>query len=190
MTTKRPSTVAIVAAMIALLVLAFVIIAARAKPADQAIPPAPLSGKEAPPIRAINELNGQPFSLTNYGDGTNFVVVNFFTDWCTTCDSEHDELIAFGANPGTNVPTKIMQVMRDNSTSKQAGLDYLNRRGIVGPTVWDEGGRIALAYGVRGQPESFVIDPGGIIIGRFVGPVTSAQLSSAINAYIASVSAA
>jgi cytochrome c biogenesis protein CcmG/thiol:disulfide interchange protein DsbE len=83
-----------------------------------------------------------------------------------------------------------MQVIRDNSTSKQAALDYLDRRGVVGPTVYDDGGRFALAYGVRGQPETFVIDPDGIVVGRFVGPVTKTQLSDAINAYIDQVLAA
>ena len=41
------------------------------------------------------------------------------------------------------------------------------------PLVDDPRGALALDYGVRGQPETFVIDPNGIVVTRIVGPSTA-----------------
>ncbi len=41
----------------------------------------------------------------------------------------------------------------------------------------DRGARAAnLAFGTRGQPETFVISPDGVVVGSAFGPVTGAQL--------------
>ena len=52
--------------------------------------------------------------------------------------------------------------------------------GLFGPVDWpvvaDPGSRTALAYGVYGIPETFVIGPDGRVTAKHVGPVTYDQL--------------
>jgi cytochrome c biogenesis protein CcmG/thiol:disulfide interchange protein DsbE len=48
--------------------------------------------------------------------------------------------------------------------------------GVTWPVVGDPSGQIALAYGVHGQPETFVIDPSGKVVVYLSGPVTTSGL--------------
>jgi cytochrome c biogenesis protein CcmG/thiol:disulfide interchange protein DsbE len=49
------------------------------------------------------------------------------------------------------------------------------------PVVSDSDSSAALAYGIRGVPETYVVDPKGQLVDRFVGPVTYPQLSRRID---------
>jgi cytochrome c biogenesis protein CcmG/thiol:disulfide interchange protein DsbE len=46
--------------------------------------------------------------------------------------------------------------------------------------VLDEGGKIAIAYGVTGVPESFFIDRNGKIVSKFSGPLDPGELQKRI----------
>jgi cytochrome c biogenesis protein CcmG/thiol:disulfide interchange protein DsbE len=48
------------------------------------------------------------------------------------------------------------------------------------PLVTDPGSRTAIAYGVYGVPETFVIAPDGTITAKWVGAVTYEWLTSEI----------
>jgi cytochrome c biogenesis protein CcmG/thiol:disulfide interchange protein DsbE len=50
--------------------------------------------------------------------------------------------------------------------------DFLAKRGGGYPSLIDEGGKTAIAYGVYGVPESFFIAPDGTIAHKYVGPLT------------------
>ena len=45
--------------------------------------------------------------------------------------------------------------------------------GATWPAVVDPGGQIALDYGVRGPPETFLVSPDGTVVAHFDGPMTS-----------------
>jgi cytochrome c biogenesis protein CcmG/thiol:disulfide interchange protein DsbE len=57
-----------------------------------------------------------------------------------------------------------------------SALAYLAGTGAGWPVVADPGSRTALAYGVYGIPETFVIGPDGRVTAKHVGPVTYDQL--------------
>jgi len=44
------------------------------------------------------------------------------------------------------------------------------------PALADPDGQLALNYGVRGPPESYLLDPQGIVLAKFVGEVSAAGL--------------
>ena len=59
-----------------------------------------------------------------------------------------------------------MVIYDDNAPDVQG---FLRREGGSWPAVPDPGGRVALDYGVSGIPETFLIDPRGVIVGKITG---------------------
>jgi cytochrome c biogenesis protein CcmG/thiol:disulfide interchange protein DsbE len=51
-------------------------------------------------------------------------------------------------------------------------LGFLQQRGTAYPTVVDDRGKTAIAYGVGGVPESYFIDANGVIRAKFAGPMS------------------
>jgi cytochrome c biogenesis protein CcmG, thiol:disulfide interchange protein DsbE len=52
-------------------------------------------------------------------------------------------------------------------------LGFLQQRGEGYPTVVDDAGKTAIAYGVGGVPETFFIDANGVIKAKYSGPMSS-----------------
>jgi cytochrome c biogenesis protein CcmG, thiol:disulfide interchange protein DsbE len=44
----------------------------------------------------------------------------------------------------------------------------------------DSSGETAIAYGVRGLPETFFVDPSGQLARRWIGPITTRQLDATL----------
>jgi hypothetical protein len=54
----------------------------------------------------------------------------------------------------------------------------MGETGAIWPEVLDPTGRIAVAYGVTGPPETFLVDPAGRIVEHVDGAVTVSLLNS------------
>jgi cytochrome c biogenesis protein CcmG/thiol:disulfide interchange protein DsbE len=55
---------------------------------------------------------------------------------------------------------------------------FLRERGSVYPTLLDEQGKTAIAYGVGGVPETYFLNRQGVIVAKFTGPMTTEILQS------------
>ena len=106
------------------------------------------------------------------------VVVNFFASWCIPCKEENPALVRVWERYRTSDVVVIGILYQD---SLDSGRRYVRDNGVTWPTLTDEDGRIAFAYGVRGIPETYFIGPDGIIAGRHVGPIDEATLVNAID---------
>ena len=62
-----------------------------------------------------------------------------------------------------------------------AALSYVRTADVTYPVVEDANSNTALAYGLRGVPETFVVNQTGRIVGHVIGPVNEATLASEIN---------
>jgi cytochrome c biogenesis protein CcmG, thiol:disulfide interchange protein DsbE len=121
------------------------------------------------------------FALRQVGTGTSInldqfrgkpVVLNFWATWCGPCWEEHPVLVANAKMLQPQVQF-VGVVFQDTEDKIQ---QFLNNRGTAYPTLIDEAGKTAIAYGVGGVPETFFLDATGKIVAKFSGPLTTEVL--------------
>jgi cytochrome c biogenesis protein CcmG/thiol:disulfide interchange protein DsbE len=135
----------------------------------------PVVGKLAPPI-AGETLAGSRYALPRAPG--EFVVVSFFASWCEQCQSEGPGLVAFQFQHHRSGDATVVSVMfSDSAANARASQAQL---GVTWPTMADNGGAIALDYGVRQLPSTFVIAPDGRVVASIVSSVTPSQLDQVI----------
>jgi cytochrome c biogenesis protein CcmG/thiol:disulfide interchange protein DsbE len=143
--------------------------------------PSALIGKPVPTIElpglegltdGIRPVGG--FSSADLAAG-HVSVVNFWASWCVPCVQEHPLLVALGAKTGV----RLYGIDYKDQTA--AARRFLGRYGNPFSAVGVDGdGRAAIEWGVYGMPETFVVDGGGRIAYKHVGPITAETLESKI----------
>ncbi|MEY2570541.1 MAG: cytochrome c biosis protein CcmG, thiol:disulfide interchange protein DsbE [Acidimicrobiaceae bacterium] len=165
-----------VAVPVAVVLLVLVIVLFTRKSADDRAAFTPLQDKPAPAI-AGGTFDGKTYDLDAYRG--RWVVVNFFATWCIPCQAEHPELVSFALRHAQLGDAEIVSVVFQDDV--QNVKDYFAKNGGDWPVLTSDDGRIALDYSVTGVPESFLVDPAGIVRERLIGGVTSVELDSEIN---------
>ncbi len=133
------------------------------------------------PRRIDSPLIGEPapaFELPRLDDGSKLVsleslrgkpvLVNFWATWCVSCPDEHPWLVELAREHGDDV-----QFVGIAYEEKNAEIEaWLARHGGEAyPTLVDINGKAAIAFGVYGVPETYLIDSEGIIRDKITGPV-------------------
>jgi len=131
----------------------------------------PLLGQHAPLVDGVT-LAGQRFSLSSWRG--RWVVVNFFASWCPPCQQEEAELVTFAYRHRAPGDVAVVGVVYDDTAAR--ARSFLSSTGATWPAVGDPTGQIALDYGVRGPPETFLVSPGGVVLVHLDGAVTAAGL--------------
>jgi cytochrome c biogenesis protein CcmG/thiol:disulfide interchange protein DsbE len=131
-------------------------------------------GGPAPSVRG-STVDGRVVDLAQWRG--QWVVVNFFATWCIPCVREHPELVAFSAAHAGD-PVRVVSVGFDESP--EAVREFFAERGGDWPVLAEETGAIALEFGVRAVPESYLVAPDGRVVEVFVAGVTAALLDEAI----------
>ena len=131
----------------------------------------PLVGTQAPSVRGLT-VDGAPFALAEAPG--HYVVLNFFASWCIPCQLEGPELVTFEfQHRQAGTPSVVSVVFQDTTSS---ALAYQRKIGVTWPTMADPTNAIALAWGVREDPTSFLIAPDGRVVASIVGGVTAKGL--------------
>jgi cytochrome c biogenesis protein CcmG/thiol:disulfide interchange protein DsbE len=102
------------------------------------------------------------------------LIVNFWNSWCLPCHQEHPALVEFYRRHAGDPSFAMVGIVRDDTES--AIRRYVDDEGVPYTVAFDPGGRAALDFGTRGQPETYAISPDGVILGTQVGPSSIAGL--------------
>jgi cytochrome c biogenesis protein CcmG/thiol:disulfide interchange protein DsbE len=132
-----------------------------------------LLGQAAPPIDGVT-LDGRRFDLA--ARRGSWIVLNFFATWCTPCRGEHPELLRFNQ---THEQSGVELVsIADATDTKAAVEDFVNQNGGAGdwPIVTDPSSQVRISYGVAKTPETWIVDPDGVVRARVITSVTAAKL--------------
>lgn len=124
------------------------------------------------PAFEVETLSGEPLALEDLAGKT--VVVNFWNTWCIPCEQEAPELAAFWDRHAGDGDVVMVGIVRDDTEA--AVREYVDAREIGWTIAFDPESKAALAYGTTGQPETYVIDPQGVVVREVRGPLTAAQL--------------
>ena len=128
--------------------------------------PSPLIGKPAPDFQ-LPQLADQSRQVSPADLRGQVWVLNVWASWCAPCRAEHPLLVDVARQQ--QVPLVGLN-HKDDPRNAQEWLRQLGdpyRANAV-----DRSGRVGIDYGVYGVPETFVIDKGGVVRFKHVGPLT------------------
>ena len=129
--------------------------------------PSNLLNKNVPFFEAESLFKNEKF-ISSQELKNEIILVNFFATWCKPCRDEHVYIKRFSNKKGVRV---IGINYKDNSKKT---IEWLKNLGNpYSDVLIDKNGRVAIDWGVYGIPETFIVNPSGIIKYRHVGPITS-----------------
>jgi cytochrome c biogenesis protein CcmG/thiol:disulfide interchange protein DsbE len=162
-----------IALAVAVVVAGLFIVFAGSKPSTDSAQ-TNLLGEPAPDAVGTT-LDGSPFDLARRkGD---WVVLNFFQSSCVPCQQEHPELRKFVAAQQAQPDGARFYTIAwaDDRNDVEA---FFRKEGGDWPVVLDAKGSIAVAFGVSKVPETWIIDPAGIVRFRTIAQVSADFLGS------------
>ena len=134
-----------------------------------------LLGRPAPSVEA-GTIDDGAFDLSRRKGS--WVVLNFFNSTCVPCKAEHPELVSFVAQQRSigAEGAEFYTVMQYDDDVDRVRAFFADRGGDW-PVVIDDAGRIFVSFGVAQVPETFIIDPDGVVRVRWAGQIDAAQLA-------------
>lgn len=132
------------------------------------------------PVAVGTTLDDEPFDLSRRKGS--WVVLNFFDPECVECVREHPELVAFVADQLAIADGAELYTIVNRGSDDEVGAFFATNGGEW-PVVSDPDGTISVDFGVSKIPETWVVDPEGIVRARFAGAITSAQLSTTLQQF-------
>ena len=109
-----------------------------------------------------------------------WVVVNFFNSDCVPCKAEHPELLKFVQQQATFPEGAEFYTFVQPPNSDADIRAFFAERGGNWPVIRDDDGRINVAFGVAQVPETFIIDPDGVVRVRWAGVIDAVTLSQLV----------
>jgi cytochrome c biogenesis protein CcmG/thiol:disulfide interchange protein DsbE len=126
----------------------------------------PLIGKSAP-VFTLATLNEPKRNISNAELRGKWYVINIWGTWCAMCRVEHPFLLEMkrsGAMPIVGLNWKD-----DDATARQWLAQFGDPYDFV---AMDYDGRVAIDWGAYGAPETFLVNPNGVVVKKQVGIMT------------------
>ena len=123
-------------------------------------------GTPAPDFASV-DLSGQPISLESLRGRV--VFVNFWATWCAPCRTEAPSLERLYRRLKPE-GFEILAVSIDKPETREAVGAFQTEFELSFPVLLDSEQEIYQAFKATGVPETFLVDPKGRVVERFVGP--------------------
>jgi len=132
----------------------------------------------------INDIDGINRDLFTELDNGNVVVLKFFTNWCSICNSTADEVNSiYNAYQTNSDPVVFWALDRDQNETNVQAATYRNNNSIPYPVI-GEAYSVAQQFGVQYQPEYYIIRPDRSYVMR----TNYTAMQTAVNEALASIS--
>jgi cytochrome c biogenesis protein CcmG/thiol:disulfide interchange protein DsbE len=134
---------------------------------DPQIIPSVLIDQQVPPF-ALKPIRGRDRGFSSDDLPGQVSLVNIFGSWCVACRIEHPFLMKLKADGVVPIHGIDWREKDPN-----AGPAWLARFGDPYTLVGDDPeSKAAIAFGVTGAPETFIVDARGVIRYKQIGPIT------------------
>jgi cytochrome c biogenesis protein CcmG/thiol:disulfide interchange protein DsbE len=164
------------AVVVGLVVLGLLVVFVKGLGDDDEVSSSPLDGKVAPELVGTT-LDGAPLDLARYRGS--WVVVNFFATWCPPCVQEHPELVRFSEEHQAAGDRLLVSVVFNDAPASVRR--FFDEQGGEWPVLVDEGGAAAVDWAVAQVPESVLVAPNGVVVGKLKGGVRAEDLDRVID---------
>jgi cytochrome c biogenesis protein CcmG/thiol:disulfide interchange protein DsbE len=171
---RRSKLPILVAAAVAVVVAVLVAVLATSKSAQDAQNQANslLIDKPAPPIKGP-PLDGGNVSLADYRG--RWVLVNFFASWCVPCQQEQGDLVRF-QNQHQGPGDAAILAVRFNDPDVGPIRQLMDKSGAHWAVV--DAPQAKFDWGVTGPPETFLVNPQGVVVAHVVGRIYAPQMEA------------
>lgn len=106
-------------------------------------------------------------TITGAGLRGDILIMNVWATWCPPCHAEHPHLVRISENE----PDLVFVGVNYKDDAEAAG-EFINTRGNpFAYILTDVDGKLGIELGVRGAPETFVVDREGFIRFKYEGAI-------------------
>lgn len=161
MSARSVIAVLAVLAIVGLLVFGLVSIGSSGLSVGDPVPDAPLAQLEGDGTESLADYRGR------------WVLVNFWASWCLPCRDEAPALERLQRQHGGPKFTVLGIDSRDLTSD---GIAFVEQYGLSYPQLRDGDGDAASDFGTTGVPESFLVDPRGVVQLIVTGPLSEEYL--------------
>jgi cytochrome c biogenesis protein CcmG, thiol:disulfide interchange protein DsbE len=133
---------------------------------DKDLIPSPLIGKPAPEF-SLPSLTDPSRRVSSDDLHGHWYLFNVWGTWCFACRDEHAMLLKI--KQAGVIPLIGLDWKDDNGDA----LSFLKAAGNPYQTIAvDRDGSEAIMWGVYGAPETFLVNPQGIVVYKYIGAIT------------------
>lgn len=122
-------------------------------------------GLEAPDISLL-DIESNTWRLS--AKRGNVVLINFWATWCDTCKEEMPALQRLYDSKKSDPNFKLVTILYNDEP--MTAIRYMKENGLSLPLFIDIDGSAAVAYGLTGVPETYVVGKKGILRKKIIGP--------------------
>lgn len=127
--------------------------------------PPVLPGFQAPDFE-LEDDTGRPWRLS--GMAGSVVFINFWASWCKECREEMPSIQRLYEMKKDDPRFHLITILyRDEP---EIARKYLEENSYTFPMLIDPTGKAAYDYRLTGVPETFIINKGGMVAGKVIGP--------------------
>jgi peroxiredoxin len=121
-------------------------------------------GKPAPDF-VLQDVTGKSWQLSSLKGKV--VFVNFWATWCKPCRDEMPSMVALDKAMAGKQFQMLSIVFNDDLKLAES---FAKRLGATFPVLANPSPELTEAYMITGVPETFLIDPDGILRHKLIGP--------------------